>query len=462
MSTIGTLTAAYRDGTTSPVDVVEAILAANPTAAPWHAFRAVDAADVRAQATDSASRLANRSPRGPLEGIPVGIKDFVAVKGYESFAGTRDLRAHGEVDALLVSRLRDAGAIILGKTHTTELGLSPTGINASQATPVNPHVPDRLPGGSSSGTGAAVAAGLTPAGVGSDGGGSIRIPSALCGLFGIKPSWGLVPAEGVMSVGWWSVDHLGPLARCAEDLATMLSVMADAALDLPTEPLRFGVDWSWWGQPDPAIDAACRAVVAELEPTSVTVDHVGLSWDAGSVTILCELVAGMYDVWQDEPERLGDDVKAQFTFHPNITGVDYVRAQQARQLLAESFERVFATLDVLVVPTTAILAPPRPSEEELQQGLVDRDLIEGLTAYTFAANLCGLPAASVPVGTTPEGLPIGLQLVGRRGADATVLAACSALERAELAAAPTPADFLDLSVAGQGPTTDPARASRSS
>lgn len=439
MTTMVDLQQAYRSGALSPETVAERFLAADPVAGDLGAFRAVDGADVREQARASAARLAAGSPAGPLEGVLVGIKDVVAVRGYRTFAGTADLGTHGDGDALVVARLRQAGAIIAGKTHTTELGLSPVGPNTACGTPRNPHSLQHLTGGSSSGTGAAVAAGLVTAGLGSDGGGSIRIPAALCGVFGIKPSWQLVPGDGTVNVGWWSLDHLGPLARSAEDLATMLSVMADVALRHDGSPLRFGVDWAWWGQPDPQVDGACRAVVAELSARIVSIPGIDLAPVVGYVTALTELAAGISETLRDRPTAFSPDILASVAQAPSITGVDYVRAQLARQVLADAMDAVFADVDILLTPTVAVPAPPRPPDHELESGVVDTVLIEAMTAYTFPANLCGLPAASVPVGTvTADHLPVGLQLVGRRGGDATVLAACAMLQDAGLAARPHP------------------------
>ncbi|MGI9017109.1 MAG: amidase [Euzebya sp.] len=443
MTTFADLHEVYTTGEVTPVEVAERFLASRPVDGPLQSFRAVNADSVLAQAAESAQRFRAGAPLGPLDGVLVGIKDFIAVDGYRSYGGTADLGVHGDLDALLVTRLRRSGAVIAGKTHTTELGLSPTGTSAAQPTPRNPHDLHRLTGGSSSGTGAAVAAGLITAGVGSDGGGSIRIPASLCGVFGIKPSWQLVPTHGEMSVGWWSIEHIGPLARTTQDLATMLSVMSDQPMPLTQDPLRFGVDWAWWGQPDSQIDASCRSVVAELSPRSVTVDHIELAPVAGYVTALSELTAGIWQPLQDRPETFSADILTAVAQAPNISGADYVRAQQARAMLAEAFDRVFAEVDVLLVPTVALPAPPRPSEQELAGGILDSDLIQAMTAYTFPANLCGLPAASVPVGITPAtaanpGLPVGLQIVGPRGGDGLVLSACDALERAGLAARPRP------------------------
>ncbi len=434
---------AYRTGETSPEAVADAFLAADPVRGLVGAFREVHADDVRRQSRESAARWADGAPLGPMDGVLVGVKDFFAVDGYQSMGGTRDLTAHGDVDAPVVARLRRAGAVIAGKTHTTELGLSPIGNNAAQPTPRNPHSPAHLTGGSSSGTGAGVAAGLITAGVGSDGGGSIRIPAAVCGVYGIKPTWGVVPTTGGMPIGWWSLDHLGPITRSAADLTTMLSVMADRTFDVTDRPLRYGVDWSWWAHPDPQVDGACRAVAAELSPTSVTVEGVELAAVAGYATALSELTAGIWDLLRDRPEAFSNDIRAAVAQAPSISGADYVRAQQVRQLLADSFDRVFRTVDVLLVPTVATPAPPRPTEAELASGILDADLLEAMTAYTFPANLVGLPAASVPIGVTPSGgsgggLPIGLQVVGPRGGDAAVLAACEALDRAGLSARPHP------------------------
>ncbi|CAN5118568.1 amidase [soil metagenome] len=439
MTTIAELQDAYRSGQLSPQTVADRFLAADPVGGRLGSFRSVDADDVLQQARTSAERLAAGRPAGPLEGILIGVKDFIAVRGYRSYAGTRSMAAHGDLDAVLVTRLRDAGAIIAGKTHCTELGLSPVGPNMAAGTPRNPHSPGHLTGGSSSGTGAAVSAGLVTGGVGSDGGGSIRIPAALCGVYGIKPSWQVVSNHGEMNVGWWSIEHIGPLARSTADLVTLLSVMADVRLDIDEAPLRFGVDWTWWGQPDPLVDAACRSVVAELEPRSVTLPHIELAPVTGYVTALTELTAGIYDTLRDRPQTFSVDVLAAVAQAPSITGVDYVRAQMARQRLTEAFDAAFEQVDVLLVPTVATPAPVRPSDADLLDGVVDADLIDAMTAYTFPANLCGLPAASVPIGTTPtDHLPIGLQVVGRRGGDATVLAACAALERAGLSARPRP------------------------
>ncbi|WP_370324509.1 amidase [Euzebya sp.] len=448
MTTLADLQDAFAAGRATPIGVAETFLAADPVDGPLAAFRAVHADDVIDQARAATERHAAGNAIGPLDGVLVAVKDAVAVAGYRTLAGTRELAYHdpardGAVEATLVRRLRDAGAVIAGKTHTTELGLSPTGTSGAQPTPRNPHDLSRLTGGSSSGTGAAVAAGLTTVGVGSDGGGSIRIPAAVCGVFGIKPSWGVVPGDGTAPVGWWSLDHLGPLARCADDLATVLGVLADRRYDVVDRPLRYGVDWAWWGQPDPAVDAPCRAAAAELSPTPVTIPGIELARTAGYATALSELTAGIWETLRDRPEAFSADIRTAVAQAANISGADYLRAQQVRQLLADGLDRAFDDVDVLLVPTVALPAPPRPSDADLAEGVLDTDLIDAMTAYTFPANLCGLPAASVPVGVTPgtgpgSGLPIGLQVVGRRGDDATVLAACAALERAGLAVRPRP------------------------
>lgn len=444
MRSISAVRAAYEAGTTTPAEVVDRLLEASPTAGRWRAFRAVDVDDVRRQADASATRLAEGRAAGPLEGIPVAVKDMYAVRGHRTHSGTRDLVHHGDEDALLVTRLRDAGAIIVGKAHCTELGLAPTGLNTVFGAPVNPAAPDRIPGGSSSGSGVAVSAGLTPLAIGSDGGGSIRIPAACTGVFGIKPTFGRVPTTGGAPIGWWSLDHAGPLATSAQDLATGLAVLTGADVDMVGDPVTYGVDWAWWGQPDPSLDGICRAIAAELDPEHVTVDHIGLASVAGKVTALSELAAGVWDAWQDRPDRFSADLQVALSGHEAVSGADYVRAQQVRRALADAFEEVFRRVDVLVVPTTATPPPLLPSAQDQAGGVVDIDMIDAMTAYTFPANLCGLPAASVPVGTTPAGAPVGLQLIGRHGDDATVLRAAASLEHAGLASSVIPRDHVDL------------------
>jgi aspartyl-tRNA(Asn)/glutamyl-tRNA(Gln) amidotransferase subunit A len=418
---------AYRSGARSPLDVAEAFLAAHKH---LDAFVAVDHDGLLHEAREAAGRLARGTPRGPLEGVLIGIKDFFHVAGLPTRAGTGFLRADPNEDAPLVARLRAAGAVIAGKTRATELGLSPIGINAVGGTPRNPHDQRRVAGGPSSGSAAAVAGGLVPLAVGTDGGGSVRVPAAMCGVYGFKPSWGRIPMEGQLPHGWWSVSHAGPLARSVADLALGYAVMA--GIDPPDlnhdSPPRVGVDWTWWGDPDPDVDRCCRTAIAGLDPVPVKLEHLDLVRIAAYVTIGVETAAGVYEHLRADPSRFGADTQITLAAAQAISGVDYVRAQQARTLIAGSFAAVLKDVDVLAAPTTACTAP-LVSPGSLRNGLLDEALLQQITATTFPANLAGLPAVTVPVGLDREGLPIGLMLIAARGDDDLVLRAAAHLER---------------------------------
>lgn len=438
---IGGLHAAYEEGG-SPIDVAARFLAADPVGGGVDAFVAVDADAVEQQAAAVADRLARGGARRALEGVLVGVKDHIGVDGLPCRSGTTFLEGPRQ-DDVMVRRLREAGAIIAGKTRMTELGVSPVGVNLSGGTPRNPHALDRATGGSSSGSTAAVAAGLVQLAIGSDGGGSVRIPPALCGVFGFKPTFRAVPASADAILGWWSTVHFGPIARTADDLATMFAVMADRPV-APDDPgdVRFGVDWGWWGQPDVSVDGACRPVTTELHVDSVTVEGAELSRAAGFATIVSEVATGVFEHLRDHPERFAPDLRAALSSALEVRAIDYLRAQQVRTRLDAAFARVFDRVDLLLLPTVPLTAP-LVDDTMRANGLLDIALVGRLVEYTMAANLCGLPAASVPVGTAPDGLPVGLQVIGPRGADDLVLSTVRRLARAGLAVRPVPATIHD-------------------
>jgi aspartyl-tRNA(Asn)/glutamyl-tRNA(Gln) amidotransferase subunit A len=421
---------AYADGSTNPVEVAERFLATQPVGGAVDPFVSVDPDALLSEASASAGRLDAGTPAGPLEGVLVGIKDFFAVRGHLSRGGTSFLAEQPQTDAEAVRRLRAAGAIVAGKNRTTELGMSPIGVNTSGGSPRNPHDTDRPTGGSSSGAGAALASGMVPLALGTDGGGSVRIPPALCGVVGFKPTFDRIPLHGEMNVGWWSVDHAGPMARCVDDVADAYAVLADVPRPDLTggwDDLRVGVDWDWWGQPARAVDQACRPIAEGLDPKAVAIEHLDLVRIAEYVTIGAEVAAAMYDELRDHPERFGLDVQANLQSSLAIPAVDYLRAQQARTLIDRAFTAVFGEVDILITPTTACTAPKLPASV-WRDGFLDEQLLRQLTEYTFAANLIGIPAITVPVGVDAQGMPIGLQLMAPRGREDLVLRAAAALE----------------------------------
>lgn len=460
---ISALHRAFDVGELTPLQAAEAFLAAQPVGGDIDAFVSIDPDALLAEAAASTQRLAAGTPLGPLEGVLVGVKDFFAVRGHLSRGGTSFIAEQPEQDAEIVTRLRRAGAVIAGKNRTTELGLSPIGVNTSGGSPRNPHDVRRPTGGSSSGGAAAVASGMMPLAVGTDGGGSVRIPPALCGVMGLKPTFDRVPMHGELNVGWWTLDHAGPIARTVEDLAVAYSVLADVEtpdLSAGLDGLTVGVDWDWWAAPDRAVDRVCRDVAEGLTAKPVSLEHMDLVRVAEYVTIGAEVGAALYDELRDHPERFGLDVQAVLQAALDIPAVDYVRAQQARTLIDRAFTAVFAAVDVLVSPTTACVAPVLP-DAVWRDGLLDEPLLQRLTAYTFPANLVGLPAVTVPVGVDDDGLPIGFQVMAARGREDLVLRVAAALEREGVASVPTPRHWYDpLSADGQRTEHAPAGARR--
>jgi aspartyl-tRNA(Asn)/glutamyl-tRNA(Gln) amidotransferase subunit A len=420
---------AFADGSSDPLRVAEAFLAAQPVGGPVDAFIAVDPDLVLAEAGESARRLRDGTARGPLEGILVGVKDFYDVRGYETRYGTSCMVDAPEQDSELVARLRSAGAVFAGKTRGTELGLSPIGVSVPGGSPRNPHDLRRPAGGSSSGSAAAVAAGMVPLAVGSDGGGSLRIPPAVCGVLGLMPTFDRIPDDSSLSAGWWTLNDPGPIAGSVGDLAAGYAVMAGLPpRDLSGgDTLRVGVDWRWWGIPGDAVDRVCRQALEDLELHRVELEHLELVRIAEYVTIASEVAAAAYDHHRADPTAFGLDVQIILGLAHEFSGVDYVRAQQARTLIGQTFAAAFEHVDVLVTPMLADTVPPL-DDAIFAAGFMDEPLLRRLCAYAFPANLAGLPALTLPVGVDDQGMPVGLQLVGRAGGEDDLLRFAAHLE----------------------------------
>lgn len=433
--TAAALTAAYREGRATPRQVAERAL--NAAAAfdrrepAMRIFIALDAADVRAQADAATERWRAGRPLSPLDGVPIAIKDEYDVRGYGTTVGTSFLgKTPAQADALAVARLRQAGAILFGKTNMHEFGVAPSGINIHHGAARNPYDPARDTGGSSSGSGAAVASGLVPIALGNDGGGSIRVPAALCGVAGIKGTWDRVPTDGVPLL-CWSLEHAGPLGATVEDVCACFGVITGEDVTLPPvpSPLRVGVCESWWEPADPAVSRAVRAALERVGATivPVTLPHVKYSVEVGGVTFIGEGAASV------EPHLLADapmapSVRINFEVGRALPAATYVKAQRIRTLLARDFDRALETVDVIVTPTTVTTAP-RYHEDAFESGELDEATVKAMVHFTFATNLTGLPSAQVPCGYDEAGLPIGMQIIGRHGEDLTTLAVAAAVEK---------------------------------
>jgi aspartyl-tRNA(Asn)/glutamyl-tRNA(Gln) amidotransferase subunit A len=449
----GELAALIRAKRLSPVEVVDAALARierlNPA---LNCFAAVTAEEARDAAVAAEVAVMTGEALGPLHGVPVSIKDLVFTRRVATTGGSRLFADHvPEEDAVCVERLKGAGAIILGKTTTPEFGHK--GVTDSPLFGVtrNPWNPALTPGGSSGGAGAAVAAGLGPLAIGTDGGGSIRVPASFCGIYGLKPSFGRVPqAPGFP--GWETLSHTGPMTRTVRDAALMLDVIAGPddrdRYSLPAAGRSFlaacdedlaGLSVAWtpdlgYARVDPEVADLCAAAAERFESFGGHVEVVSPSWDDPEEIFRVMAGAETWSVWGErlpgDGEKMDRSLRAFLKFGATVTAAQYLRAQRRRHELWTEVQRFLARFDLLITPTVAV--PPfevgRPGLNAIN-GQPCSPL--GWMPFCFPFNLTGQPAATVPVGFTRAGLPVGLQIVGRRHADHTVLAASAAFEAAQ-------------------------------
>ncbi len=461
------ISSAYAEGALFPTKVVENCLQyardlakRKPTIGPL----THDTGDVaREEARASEARYKNKKPIGPLDGVPVVIKEETAVRGLPCRGGTNFFGDEpAERDATCVARLRAAGAIVIGISSMTEYGMSPLGQNAQRAMPKNPHNDSYIAGGSSTGSGVAVATGLVPFAIGCDGGGSIRIPAAINGVFGIKPTWGRVSRAGDIFTGS-SVAHLGPLASSTEDLARVLEVIGardpedEETRESPEIPagslvtacqrgvkgLRIAIDERQWQDAAPAIQKAGRDALDALEKegahlVTTHIDMLRYAAPIGYATIALEARGALRDHWLRFADRMSPDLQIVMSALTQLSAIDYIDAQRLRAGLRVEVARLFGDVDLLALPSTMTTATAA-TDAEMQSGFIDSVALDSACRFMFLGNLTGFPAASVPVGVDANRLPIGLQLVGDAWDEATIFAASAHLERIGVARARRPA-----------------------
>jgi aspartyl-tRNA(Asn)/glutamyl-tRNA(Gln) amidotransferase subunit A len=447
------LAAMIRKKTVSPVEVVEAILARLERLNPeLNCFCTVTADEARDAAIAAEVAVMTGEGVGPLHGVPYSVKDLVWTRHVRTTGGSRIFADHvPEEDAVVVERLKGAGGVILGKTTTPEFGHKGVTDSPMFGITKNPWDRSRTPGGSSGGSGAAVAAGIGPLAIGTDGGGSIRIPASFCGIYGLKPSFGRVPqAPGFR--GWETFSHTGPMARTVRDAALMLDAIAGPddrdRFSLPADTgASFlsscdagieGLSVGWTGDlghatVDPEVLDLCAQAAERFESLGCHVEVVTPTWenpeDVFRVLAAAETYAAWGDRLDDGADQLDKSLVALLKFGREITMEQYMRAAHARHELWTDVQRFLARFDLLISPTAAV-APfeiGRPGVKEIAGRSVSP---LGWMPFTYPFNLTGQPAASVPVGFTAAGLPVGLQIVGRRYGDRTVLAASAAYEAA--------------------------------
>ncbi|MEW5316317.1 MAG: hypothetical protein WDW38_007696 [Sanguina aurantia] len=465
-ATVSDFHLAYKTGASTPSLAMENIisfLSASELATPHpcHWLTAWDKTDIRRQAEECSQRWASGTQRGILDGIPFVVKDVADALPYPTTAGTSFI-ANGRpvlADAPYVSALKQMGAILLGKSSLHEIGLGVTGLNLVTGTALNPHNPAHFCGGSSSGSGALIAAGVCPLAIGSDGGGSIRIPASFCGIVGLKPTNGRVSCAGVVEIDC-SVATMGPMAGCVADVALLHLVMSNhgtlsstshPAVTLPSpwphpslsagdtkalEGCRMGVYWQWFEDAAPDVVARCRSAVtvlqeqgADLSPVVIPeLEHLRV---AHNVTIASEMLHHFKDVYNNPSSRgwFNKDVRLALSIVRFWTPADYVTAQCIRARATTHFNRVFETCDVIITPSTPLTAPPA-HPTALQSGESDLRLTSKIMRYAVHANMLGLPAISLPVGVDSKGLPVGLQITGRAWQEGTLIRMAAVLEAA--------------------------------
>jgi aspartyl-tRNA(Asn)/glutamyl-tRNA(Gln) amidotransferase subunit A len=441
---------AIRAKKVSPVEVVDAVLARierlNPT---LNAYCTVTAAAARAAAKEAEAVVMRGDALGTLHGIPVSIKDLVATKGVRTTHGSKLYEQFiPDDDAPVVERLKRAGAIILGKTNTPEFGHKAITDNLLFGPTRNPWNLEYTPGGSSGGAAAAVATGLGPLAVGTDAGGSIRIPASCCAIFGLKPTLGLVAMAPTFG-GLETLSHTGPMTRTVRDAALMLNAVVGAdprdlsslpametdylaGLDRGIQELR--VAWSPdWGYAavDPDVRQIAEVAAKRFTDLGCQVEeaHPGFADPAETYQVLstASRAARVADRWPAERDRFDPSLAVQIEAGMRWSAVDFVRASNVRRMLNDVFVQFFKRYDLLLTPTFA--APPPPVKIEAHEEIAGRKVTRlGWLAFTFPLSLIGYPAASVPCGWTRKGLPVGLQITAPRLADALVLRASAAFE----------------------------------
>ena len=464
--------AAYRDRATTPRRVAERALAEVERLSTLRPSMNISIAQDRAatlrDADAAVARFAAGKPLGPFDGIPFLVKDEFDVEGLPTSLGVRcQPQPAAERDSTVVARLRAAGAVFVCKTVLTEWGMSPLGNNVNQPMPHNAFDVTKAAGGSSTGSAVGVALGVAPIATGGDGGGSIRIPASLNGVFGIKPTFGRVSRAGDGFKG--TVAHAGPIGCSTSDLAAFLDAVASTHDPLdeittwaPPPPeggfgsqlgrgvrgLRIGIDESSFRDASEPVADACREALRALEREGATIVDISLpiaeyAQKIGYLTIGPESIAAHRREWIEQRELLGDDLRLVFSVLSGITALEHLDSVRLRSGLRKELAQALAGVDVIALPTTAITAP-RYTEDDEKTSFSDPAALEGLTRYTFLCNLTGNPAGTAPVGVDPAGLPIGLQIIGDAWDEARVIGVLAHLERTGIASVRRPPGGIDL------------------
>jgi aspartyl-tRNA(Asn)/glutamyl-tRNA(Gln) amidotransferase subunit A len=401
------------------------------------------------QARQAETEILHGDYRGILHGIPLGLKDLYETEGIRTTAGSTFFTDYiPETDAAVVQKINEAGGIFLGKLNMHEIALGVTNENPHYGDCCNPWDLQRITGGSSGGNAAALAAGLCMGAMGSDTGGSIRIPSSLCGVVGLKPTYGRISLRGVIPLSW-NLDHAGPMGRCVHDVAILLQAVAgydpqDAwsidkpvgdYLCLPEEGIkgwRVALAANDYFTDSEIVDAEVRTAVIQaaqmFEDLGANVEQVPFpnareAAMANGLMTPSDAAAFHHQRLAENPQGFGADVLKRLQIGAAYSSTEYIQARRMQTILSCQFDEFFNEYDLLLTPTTPITAPERGSADPF-----DRPRL--LTRFTAPFNLTGLPALSLPCGWSNQGIPIGLQLVGKRWAEIKILTAGRLYEKA--------------------------------
>jgi aspartyl-tRNA(Asn)/glutamyl-tRNA(Gln) amidotransferase subunit A len=429
----------------SPVELTRACLSAiDRSNSELKAFITVTADSALEQARAAEAEIARGEWKGPLHGMPLGIKDLVETAGIKTTAASAVLKDYvPQADAEVVRRLKAAGAVILGKLNLHEFAYGGSGVIGYFGAARNPWNTAHITGGSSSGSAAAVAAGLCFGAIGTDTAGSIRLPAAFCGITGFKPSYGLVSTRGVIPLSW-SLDHVGPMTRTAADAAIMLQAIANydakdiysqrfppvfypSAIEESTSALRLGLASEFWSGIDEETRAAVDAAVSVLTKLTAGSREIKLSTEADRTLVRCEPYAWHQQYWPQHEKDYDPETLRRIRSGADVTATQYIEAQ--RNLLRQRREilEVFEQVDLIITPATPHLPPTFAELEAAPDQLRSRELI--MLRNTRPLNVFGLPSVSICCGFSRSGLPVGLQIAGAPGCDGVVLALAHAYQK---------------------------------
>ena len=450
-SSVAELAPRIKNGDISPVDIVRTSLDRISQLEPsLNAFLEVWGDSALQQATEAEQAISSGDYLGPLHGIPVGLKDLIDVSGKETTGGSKVLAGNvATVDATVVTQLKAAGAILIGKMNLVEFAFGATGLNPHTGDVKNPWDTMRITAGSSSGSAAAVAAGMIPVTLGSDTGGSVRMPAAVCGIAGLKPTYGRVSRNGVLDLSW-SMDHVGPMTRTTEDCALLMNVLSGydpldpasskepvpdftSGIDRGLDGLKIGVpqDYFFNDSVDPEIVASVRAAIELMTSNGAEIVDLPMPWvDKGrriNLGVMYPEATSIHEkMIAEHAEKYSPSVRHRIQSGFNVSAIDYVRAQRARQWFSYKMAESMKKVDVLITPSVPIQTPTiadcTPAPGKTAAG-------GELAIFTGVFDTTGQPSHSIPCGFTTSGMPIGMMITGHPFNESTVLRVGHAFEK---------------------------------